>query len=539
MVSIRVLNQQREVEERKQRIDIARRLSAQAGVESARRYEEQKRRQDSQVRAALHNQWEQEHQQERLLMQCVAAEGTIRQGEGMRNAAAFVDSMRRRSQVESDAWEAEHVLERERYNIALERQQLEAKMKAEKESCAALRRAQTKALEMDRSKMLLEKSRSRAHSSELQSNSVGTEKRRFGSSSVSINISTSFLNEQVKGPEAAKRHAQQREAQEQLRHAKALAEQRKAAERAKQVVKEMKLAEEQRKLEDEQEAMLKESMTANAMRSALRPVSATDFQEQEARKAQSMQRKTEAEFEKIFLRGPWSAESIERLHQGPPEPTETPIGAVTQEERAYMASGHVPLCAYTFSAVPYEEDDALDNVQEDGCPELDVSTEIAPDPQSPDELPCPTPKPSPSPPQPEPQQDPAHVTENVIAPISAPSTHDTNDLLAMRSTSSFSPLRDRQDKFLKDLEALQLRLSRATQGPAKDVNTSGSTNLTAEGDLSISSMSSQDMSTRVACSADTTASSQDHSAHRTDRRTYGLTAEQLKASVRRLQRQGK
>ena len=124
MVSVRVVKEREAAEQRKQRLELARRVSSQAGVDSARRYEEQKRRQDAQVRSALHNQWSQEHQQQRLFMQCVAAEGTIRQGEGMRNAAALSEAVHRRSQIEARAWEAEHVLERERYQLALERQQI-------------------------------------------------------------------------------------------------------------------------------------------------------------------------------------------------------------------------------------------------------------------------------------------------------------------------------------------------------------------------------------------------------------------------------
>jgi hypothetical protein len=345
---------------------------------------------------------------------------------------------------------------------------------------------------------------------------------------MSISINTS-VDERSRGAEAAKQHIEHRETLEQLRLEKVMQEQRKASERAKQVVKEMKLAEEQQRLEEEQEVMLRESMAANAMRSALRPISATDFQEQEARKAQSIQRKTEAEFEKIFLHGPWSADSIERLHQGPTEVSETALGAASLEERSYLAAGQVQLCAYGFTAV-----DVADDVDE-GPPArdldegLDLSYDAAPNPQSPDALPAPTPKPSPSPPHPDDEDD--------TIELAAPSAAEVTD-------SSFLPLHDRQNKFLQDLEALQLRLAKATQNQrplplnprseAKDVDTSGSTNLTAEGDLSISSMSSQEMSTRVACSTDSnTSSSHPNTSHR-HRTGYGLTAEQLRSSVMKL-----
>lgn len=553
MVSLRVLKEQQESEQRKQRVENARRLSAQVGVESARRYEEQKRRQDAQVRSALHNQWEREHQQQRLFMQCVAAEGTARQGEGMRNAAAVTEATQRRSQIESHAWDAEHVLEQERYQLALERQQIELSMRSEREGSATQRRIQVKTAAVNRSKQLLEQSRSRvalqaSRDTNMTINASDDKRRRFASTmSISINVSS---DERSNGPEAAKKHMEHREMLQQLRHEKAMLEQRKASDRAKQVVKEMKLAEEQLRLEEEQEAMLKESMAANAMRSALRPISATDFQEQEARKAQSIQRKTETEFEAIFLRGPWSADSIQRLHQGPTEASDTSLGVATAEERSYLAVGHVQLYACAFTSQVLDDDEEVNEGRGDGGA-LDVSVDAAPDPQSPEGLPVPTPKPSPSPPQHDDTVLDGRTAERVASqaqdayePVDS-GLADTHSHAAASEDTSYLPLRQRQDKFLHDLEALQLRLAKATQNqrsshitaPAsKDVDTSGSTNLTAEGDLSISSMSSMEMSTRVACSADSSASQPETSQKARRGGSYGLTAEQLRASVMNLRK---
>lgn len=533
MVSLRALRQQQEEAERRDRLVSSRRLASQLGVDAARRYEVQKRHQLSMVRDALHDAWVEQQRERHVMLEGIIREGELRQGEGMRNAAALAAHTLQTCREELGAWDAEHQLEAERYKLAAERERLLREQRTLQSAAAAERRAAVKDQEARRSKLVVSRASSANSSMLLTTNVVNRSLPSMSKISISVNSDVGSVFQGVSGSAAAKSLAEARKTAEELRQEKFEREQQRAAQRARQVVKEMKKAEEQRRLDMEQEELLKQSMAANAMRSALRPVSATDFQEQEARKAASVVKRSEADFEAQFLRGAWSADSIQRFHDALQDPDVNSVPLLQAAEVEALCGPGVALGVRHVSVVDATEcePDCEDVPKTPEHRPLDAneSLEIDPRPQSSVSLPQPTPK-TPSPPQHE-EIEEEHV--EAVPPQQAP--------VAESDAKPFSPLRHRQEQFLKDLEALQQRLAAATNSTATtrrgDLDISnGSAAMTAEGDMSISSMSSQELSTRVVCSEDT---STDSVPVKRNRPSLGMSAEQMRESLRRMTKQWK
>lgn len=587
MVSLRVLEQQRAEQERKDRLESARRLGAQLGVDSARRYVHQKKQQEAFVHTVVKEQWLLEKQRKEATLERIAFEGQMRQGEGMRNAKAYFNQSANRCLDEVSAWEAERQLESERHRVALERQRLDALQKEHEDFVLAERRQKVREAEQARTAKILQSKSLNDHLNSSKFTNRSFSQGKPPASSVSISIhSPSQSHAEPSADMVAKKVIEERKSLDEIKREKARNEQRKAAQRAMKVVRDMKMEEERKRLEEEQESLLRQSMVENAMRSTIRPVAATDFQEQESRKAQQAQKKAESDFEKVFLRGPWTVEAIQRFHECPEEATAQSVLMPANVSELQTSIVPVQLTAIplrlielplTEPELPLSTPGAAEPLQHwrdeettaaaDGderlaqfekgtqpnATNLDESFEA---PNCASSLPQPTPK-SPSPPQ----QQVSLADEGATGESGPVAAADTSAAVLDSTTSLMS----RQEQFMKDLEALQSRLANAIATPsatyriqhpstvhaaaaAKDlrVNSSDELTLTSEGDMSISSMSSgEELSTKVRCSADSSTTSGEVRAsvdvhHRSqDKKSQlqRLTAEQLRNALRRMKRQ--
>lgn len=306
MPTIREINLEKAKAQRIERLELSRRFGASLGVEGARRYNSQKRQQEqaalSDIKATL-TQQRQEESQQRALM---AAEHSLRRGEGIRSAMELAESLAAKAHVESSAWKAEKKLELARYNVARQSAMVPHNLKASASAMAAANREKAKSMELERSTKLLTRSKS---SLPFTSLAVPLESPIAAVIAAPTPVhSTAEVT--------AKYDAKRRE--ELAAKAQTLKEdQQKTRERAKMVLQEKHSAEELDRIEKENEMMLKKSMMEHAMRS-IRPMASHDFQEQDARKSMQLANQAQKEFEAVFLNGPWSIDSIKKYHVPPP-----------------------------------------------------------------------------------------------------------------------------------------------------------------------------------------------------------------------------
>ena len=548
MVSLRALREQQYKEARCSRIIEARRVGSQLGKESAQRYASQKKEQDDYVKGRLEVSWRQEIAQKDSFLQHIVEQGHARQGEGMRSAALRTAQAAARSEQEIAAWDAEHQLEQERYAVAVQRDRLLREAENISKEDWKIRRDNVRKAEHERSLSMVSAAKANSINRSALSISRSTQSQA-AHHSVSLHSAAADEPAELK----AQRYTERRLEIAEWKKQKALQEQRKASERAVRVVEEMKQEEERRRLEAEHEELLRQSMAENAMRSALRPVAATDFQEQESRHAQRKLKSAEQEFESTFLRGPWETDVIRRTHQGFDDNAASVLEVTTVES---LRSGGVsivrlvaaPLDVYDVD-VEKEAHDVADDDQEanltvielDNDPQqvphhplhmevedplapvdLNVTTEADVMPQPPESIPSPTPR----------ERSATPPTQVTVPPIR--SSAASSETIASGTTS----LRHRHEQFLRDLEALQQRLHNVTSGSSMTTPRGGESRPAAEEDAaspscSVSSMSFSDTDSMRARDGehDSITTTSDDVTGR-----HGLTAQQLQSVALKFKR---
>ena len=482
------------------RIDRARRHAAALGVESARCYQQQKHTQSQLVSEDLERR-RQSIISSNLMVHEAAIAQAAQQSDGMRNAEQFVSKMAMRAHKEISAWEAERVLERERYSLALRQQRL----LAEKESNANLqllaRKKSLKELERIRSQKAVELSRS--HSSGVPlTESNATDGGHFSTLHSADGVSQVWrLAEEV-----------DRSRQQQISDMKAKVEKerRNAATRSAQIVAQQKQLAARQKIESEEEAALRQGMVDNAMRS-VRPIAATDFPEQVARVVQKKMRQAVEDFEKTFLSGPWTAGHVIK-HHCHPQVVGTDVDEQLEESSpsqllnsTSVSSGlRCTRLATVSSILPHDEDDTPTTV----------------DFNDPEPAPAPTETPLEKQPvdhveqaageqgrslqwdRPVVELEEVHSTLGDIQPPSSDApAEEANDSQA--STQSVDPIKLKNRQFLQELADLQHRLAKAGQRLKHDAGDSSDDN--KSGDVSVSTMSSPEKESsknRVTMSSD-------------------------------------
>jgi hypothetical protein len=571
MPSLRAVNQERERRERQSRIELARRRAAEVGVMTARSYVAAKQEQDMLVAQDLAARHQMERDRRIADVDRALYYTQAREGLGFAKAEEHATQQAARAAEELDAWEAEKTLERERYALALRREQLLRTQAELAKQEIAQRRLAVKEIELNRSRVSIGHQRCRSNNHDQQQHLNSTP--NMSKTSYSIQVTS--------GPAAepahvvAARHKAER-AEELQRERERVAKQRRCiAERAISVVAQQKEEEQRQQLEEEQDVLLRLTMIENAMRSTVRPISSSDFQEQESRKAQTASSKAAQDFERTFLAAAsWSINDIRRTHAAPSEGSSTstifadaPVASLMisasavrlqprsfepspikeeeeEEEQAVPSPSHASL-AQCESNLQLGDADADDAHQGDAIVDLNISVE---GPRCSDPPPQPIARTSPSlpperdvqreaptPAQTDPEEKPLlamgpeeKTTTTTLAAVEA-SPHTLED-----TATGVPPLRERHEQFLRDLQRLQQRLAQASlsddkQGDATriddsdaagppGINDSTSTTITSEGsDVSLSSMSAD---------ADGTV--------RPRKTSSGMTAEQLRNALRKM-----
>ena len=570
MPSLRAVNEDRLRKERQLRVDLARRRAADLGVMTARSYISAKQEQDQRVAQDLAFRHQIEKERRIAEMDRVLYETQTREGLGFLSAQEYAARSAGRAAEELDAWEAEKALERERFDLALRREQLLRSRGDLARQEFVQRRQAVKEIENNRSRIGQGRSRSHCSTSNV---SEGKDK-----SSYSVLVVSSAAKEPAHV--IAARHQAERE-EEVRQERKRVAEQRRnTAERASSFAAQQKEDEQRRQLEEEQDALLRLTMIENAMRSTVRPISSSDFQEQESRKAQATSSKAAQEFERTFLHSSsWALNDIRRGHHAPPsESSSTLLTLLADATVASLLSGTsaVKLRPFLFEAAPVVDqlgdatedisapqhstnigeaspaaglETQCENEQKEGPSSGDFLNTSVEGPRPDHVQPQPIPRISPpqlDPPVPENtteneknQEDTQHEIEvgksQKFVEVDKSMPAGLEAISAAALTATTAPLRDRHEQFLKDLQKLQQRLARASLdeddvAPPRTassavphqsaLNDSSSTTMTSEAsDVSLSSMSAD-------------AEGGAPRAHR--KASSGMTAEQLRNALRKM-----
>ncbi|SCU70518.1 uncharacterized protein TEOVI_000209200 [Trypanosoma equiperdum] len=162
MVTLRYLRSKEEAEARRARLEEARRIANQIGVQRARTYAAQKREQARCIMKDLRTQWLLERQRESDLIDRMLYEAHARQGEGMKGAANLEAHQHEQAINELSAWGAEYALERERHKLALEKASVTRALQQEPQRRIIERKKAVRAAEEARAKVIVSKREKRS-----------------------------------------------------------------------------------------------------------------------------------------------------------------------------------------------------------------------------------------------------------------------------------------------------------------------------------------------------------------------------------------
>ena len=353
-------------------------------------------------------------------------ETQTREGLGFLMAEEHAQQRAAVADAELDAWEAEKALERERFALALRREQLLQHQGLLAKQEMVHRRQAVKEIELNRSRASVSLN-NRSRGSQQHLNSTPDMSKSAG---WTVQVVAGGAKEPAHV--LAARHKAQRAEELRVERARVAHQRRSIAERAIAVVAQQKDDEQRRLLEEEQDVLLRLQMIENAMRSTVRPISSSDFQEQESRKAQSASSKAAREFERVFLATTvWPLNEIRRTHHAPVERASSLDASAAP---SIFADSSVALLLASPTATrlqprlfepsfvaddeeeeeeeeAYEEEEAQDNpvegmhpqspaAGEDATPQPDVMNTSVEGPRCSDSQPQPIPRTSPSPPAP-------------------------------------------------------------------------------------------------------------------------------------------
>lgn len=157
MVSIQYQRKQAEEVARKERLQAARRVAADASIRNAKRYEAEKQRQRAAVRGELEAHWRAETLEKQATVQRLLDDAFVKQGKGMRQAAEAVRAERHAAHTEVAAWEAERQLESARHRLAVAAQRAEQQAQEQPRTDFVERKRLVRELEKQRTALVLAK----------------------------------------------------------------------------------------------------------------------------------------------------------------------------------------------------------------------------------------------------------------------------------------------------------------------------------------------------------------------------------------------